>query len=103
MATEIFMTPATFGDSPEPLVPGAAPQSTRFAAAFALVTSLFFLWAIAQALLLPNWIAGPAGLAGFGTLFAFRVGREERMMEATFGEAYRAYAARTRRVVPGVF
>jgi protein-S-isoprenylcysteine O-methyltransferase Ste14 len=63
----------------------------------------FFLWAIAQALLLPNWIAGPAGLAGFGTLFAFRVGREERMMEATFGEAYRAYAARTRRVVPGVF
>ena len=63
----------------------------------------FFLWAVAQALLLPNWIAGPAGLAGFGTLFALRVGREERMMEATFGEAYRAYAARTWRVVPGVF
>jgi protein-S-isoprenylcysteine O-methyltransferase Ste14 len=48
-------------------------------------------------------IAGPAGLLGFGTLFALRVGREERMMEATFGEAYRAYAARTWRVVPGVF
>jgi protein-S-isoprenylcysteine O-methyltransferase Ste14 len=65
--------------------------------------SAFFLWAIAQALLLPNWIAGPAGLVGFGTLFAFRVGREERMLEATFGDAYREYAARTRRVVPGVF
>ena len=63
----------------------------------------FFLWAIAQALLLPNWIAGPAGLIGFGTLFALRVGREEQMMEATFGDAYRAYAARTWRVVPGVF
>jgi protein-S-isoprenylcysteine O-methyltransferase Ste14 len=63
----------------------------------------FFLWAIAQAMLLPNWIAGPAGLLGFGTLFALRVGREERMMEATFGDAYRAYAARTWRVVPGVF
>jgi protein-S-isoprenylcysteine O-methyltransferase Ste14 len=63
----------------------------------------FFLWAMAQALLLPNWIAGPAGLVGFGTLFALRVGREERMMEATFGEAYRDYAARTWRVMPGVF
>jgi protein-S-isoprenylcysteine O-methyltransferase Ste14 len=63
----------------------------------------FFLWAIAQALLLPNWIAGPAGLAGFGTLFGLRVRREERMMEAVFGDAYRAYAARTWRVLPGVF
>jgi protein-S-isoprenylcysteine O-methyltransferase Ste14 len=63
----------------------------------------FFLWAIAQALLLPNWIAGLAGLVGFGTLFALRVGREERMMEAAFGDAYRVYAARTWRVMPGVF
>jgi len=63
----------------------------------------FFLWAIAQALLLPNWIAGPAGLVGFGTLFGLRVRREERMMEATFGDTYRAYAARTWRVIPGVF
>jgi protein-S-isoprenylcysteine O-methyltransferase Ste14 len=63
----------------------------------------FFLWAVAQALLLPNWIAGPAGLAGFGILFGLRVGREELMMEATFGDAYRAYAARTWRVVPGLF
>ena len=63
----------------------------------------FFLWAAAQALLLPNWIAGPAGLIGFGILFGLRVGREERMMEATFGDAYRTYAARTWWVVPGVF
>ena len=65
--------------------------------------SAFFMWAIAQALLLPNWIAGVAGLVGFGTLFALRIGSEERMMAATFGEEYVAYAARTRRVVPGVF
>ena len=48
-------------------------------------------------------IAGPAGLVGFGTLFGLRVWREERMMEAAFGDAYRAYAARTWRVIPGVF
>ncbi len=65
--------------------------------------SAFFLWAIAQALLLPNWIAGPAGLVGFGTLFCFRVGREERMMAESFGDAYRHYAARTKRLIPGVF
>ena len=35
---------------------------------------------VAQALLLSNWIAGCAGLAGFGILFFGRVAREERMM-----------------------
>jgi protein-S-isoprenylcysteine O-methyltransferase Ste14 len=63
----------------------------------------FWLWALSQALLLPNWIAGPAGLVGFGTLFAFRVRREEQMMLQTFGDAYAAYAARTKRIIPGVF
>lgn len=65
--------------------------------------SAFWLWAIAQALLLPNWIAGPAGLVGFGTLFFFRIGREERMMIETFGDDYRAYMARTKRLIPGIF
>ena len=65
--------------------------------------SAFFLWALAQLILLPNWIAAPAGFIGFGTLFAFRVGREEAMMLESFGDEYRAYMARTARVIPGVF
>jgi protein-S-isoprenylcysteine O-methyltransferase Ste14 len=65
--------------------------------------SAYFMWALAQALLLPNWIAGPAGLVGFGTLFAFRVRREEAMMLQAFGDEYAAYAARTKRIIPGVF
>lgn len=60
----------------------------------------FWLMAVAQALLLPNWFAGLAGIVGFGTLFFLRVGPEERMMEAAFGEEYRAYKRRTWRVVP---
>jgi protein-S-isoprenylcysteine O-methyltransferase Ste14 len=63
----------------------------------------FWLWAISQALLLPNWIAGLSGLVGFGTLFFARVGHEERMMLETFGDEYRAYMARTHRLIPGIY
>lgn len=65
--------------------------------------SAFFLWAIAQLILIPNVIAGPAGVIGFGILYLFRVGREEQMMLDTFGEEYRAYSARTARLLPGVY
>jgi protein-S-isoprenylcysteine O-methyltransferase Ste14 len=65
--------------------------------------SAFWLWAVAQALLLPNWIAGPAGLLGFGTLFFLRIGREEAMMAETFGDEYRRYVARTWRILPGIY
>jgi protein-S-isoprenylcysteine O-methyltransferase Ste14 len=62
--------------------------------------SAFWLWAVAQALLLPNWVAGFAGLVGFAFLFFGRVAREERMMLEIFGDSYRAYIARTGRVFP---
>ncbi len=65
--------------------------------------SALWLWVISQALLLPNWIAGLSGLVGFGTLFFGRVGQEERMMMETFGDEYRAYMARTYRLIPGIY
>ena len=65
--------------------------------------SSFLLSAVAQILLLPNWVAGPAGLVGFGVLFFFRVGREERLMIETFGENYQAYMRRTARIVPWLY
>ena len=65
--------------------------------------SALFLYSIGQALALPNWIAGPSYLAAFGLLYALRVGREERMMREAFGRDYEDYAARTARLVPGLF
>jgi protein-S-isoprenylcysteine O-methyltransferase Ste14 len=63
----------------------------------------FWMWAIAQALLLPNWVAGCSGLVGFGLLYVLRIGREERLMLETFGDAYRAYMSRTARLVPWIY
>lgn len=63
----------------------------------------FWLWAVAQALLLPNLVAGLSGLVGFGTLYLFRVVEEERLMIEAFGEVYRDYMARTTRLFPRVF
>ncbi len=59
-----------------------------------------WLWGVAQALLLQNWIAGWASLVMFMPLYLLRVPREERMMLDEFGEEYRAYMDRTGRVIP---
>lgn len=60
----------------------------------------FWLWAIAQFCLLPNWIAGPAGLVGVAVLYFSRVRHEEQMMRDTFGASYDEYARHTGRIVP---
>lgn len=65
--------------------------------------SAFWLLALAQTALLPNWIAGLSGIIGWGILFFLRVGREERLMIETFGEDYREYMRRTARIIPGVY
>ena len=62
-----------------------------------------FLYSIGLALILPNWIAGPSYLTAFTVLFAFRIGAEERMMRATFGQQYADYEARTKRLIPSVW
>lgn len=59
-----------------------------------------WLWGLAQALLLHNYIAGFSALILFAPLYFIRVPREEKMMLAHFGKPYAAYMARTRRIFP---
>jgi protein-S-isoprenylcysteine O-methyltransferase Ste14 len=61
------------------------------------------LYSIGQALVLPNYVAGPSYAVVITLLFALRVGPEERMMREEFGEQYEAYAQRTKRLVPGIW
>lgn len=62
--------------------------------------SAHWLWGIAQALLIHNWIAGLASLVIFIPLYLLRVRREEKMMLEQFGEEYRIYMRRTGRIIP---
>jgi protein-S-isoprenylcysteine O-methyltransferase Ste14 len=60
------------------------------------------LWAIAQGLLLSNWLAGWAFLVLSVPLYVIRIPKEEQMMLEHFGEEYREYMSRTGRLVPRI-
>src|SRR6478736_6800182 len=57
------------------------------------------LYSSGQALVIPNWVAGPSNLVALAILVSLRVQAEEQMMSEAFGEEYAEYAARTKRLV----
>ena len=61
------------------------------------------LYCIGQALVVPNWVAGPANLIALLVLVPLRLPAEERLMLDTFGPEYAAYMSWTKRLVPGVW
>jgi len=61
------------------------------------------LYAVGQALVLPNWLVGPSYLVSILSLVASRLKAEERMMVQEFGARYEAYVAQTKRLVPRVW
>ena len=63
----------------------------------------FWLWGIAQTMLIPNWVAGFAGIVSVAILYFSRIGNEEAMMRQQFGSAYDEYCSRTKRLVPKLF
>ncbi|MDB5503458.1 MAG: Methyltransferase [Tardiphaga sp.] len=63
----------------------------------------FWLWALAQAFLLPNATAALSGLVAIAILFFTRIDFEERMLTEAFGDDYRAYMRETKRIIPGIY
>lgn len=59
-----------------------------------------WLWAVAQGMLVANWLAGWSVVPAFATMYFLRVGHEEKLMCDSFGEAYRDYTCRTGRILP---
>jgi protein-S-isoprenylcysteine O-methyltransferase Ste14 len=65
--------------------------------------SALLLYSLGQALVVPNWIAGPSYAVAMSLLVALRLGPEERMMLEEFGKDYEAYTVRTKRLIPGIW
>lgn len=64
--------------------------------------SSIWLWAIAQGLMLENWLAGWSVAPAFAAMYFLRTPREEQLMIEQFGDAYRDYMKRTGRVMPKI-
>ena len=63
----------------------------------------FMFWALGQALLIQNWIAGPLGIVAFFLIYLFRVDREEQQLIEKFGDEYREYQQKTGRLFPKAY
>ena len=61
----------------------------------------FWAWAVGQALLIANWIAGPLGIIAFYLIYSFRIEHEEQQLIDYFGDAYKDYKKSTGRFFPG--
>jgi protein-S-isoprenylcysteine O-methyltransferase Ste14 len=62
--------------------------------------SAHLLWAIAQIMILHNWIAGYSFLLVQIPFYLIRIKNEETMMIEQFGAAYKAYMEKTGRLIP---
>jgi protein-S-isoprenylcysteine O-methyltransferase Ste14 len=58
------------------------------------------LWALAQILLMQNWLAGPLNLLFFIPFYFLRSRAEEKLMLDRFGDEYRAYMQTTGGMIP---
>lgn len=64
--------------------------------------SAIWILSLSHSLLLTNWIAGFAGLLGFGYFYFSRIQKEEDILVSQFGKSYWFYMQKTGRLFPKV-
>jgi len=64
--------------------------------------SQMLIWAIAQCLIISNYITGFSGLIVWVVFYFIRVPKEEKMMTDYFGEEYIKYKRQTRSILPNI-
>jgi len=62
-----------------------------------------FLWALAQSMMIPNWIIGPSLFLFTWILYKYRVSTEEAALEDRYGERYVQYQSSTGKLFPKKF
>ena len=60
------------------------------------------LWALAQILIMQNWLAGPLNLLFFIPFYFLRSRAEEKLMLDRFGDEYQGYLKKTGGIIPKV-
>jgi protein-S-isoprenylcysteine O-methyltransferase Ste14 len=61
------------------------------------------LYGLGQAVVIPNWVAGPSYAMAMVLVFALRLKPEEKLMRDRFKGEYEAYVFKTKRLIPGVW
>lgn len=62
--------------------------------------SQMLIWALAQCLIISNYIAGLSGLIVWVVFYFIRVPREEKMMTEYYGDEYLEYIKQTGKILP---
>ena len=62
-----------------------------------------WIWVLCQGLILSNWVVMIVGILTWSVLYFIRLPEEEKMMIEEFGEEYKDYMKRTKKIIPWVY
>ena len=62
-----------------------------------------WIWVLCQGIILSNWAVMIVGILTWSILYFIRLSDEERMMVEEFGQEYKDYMKRTKKIIPWVY